>query len=239
MSERENKKTSHNLVQSILELVYPSFCEICGVRIKSNILCKSCSEKLELVADKGCPKCGASVSVDHVAQRCSSCSGKKMTFKSCVALGTYRGILRDLIILFKFHKRRYIGSVLAAMMSEKLLRSGQRFDVLVPVPAKRKLFESRYNQSEVLTRCISAKLKLPVDTSLVKIRNTRPQVELTEEERHINPRGAFQVRGNSFRDKRVLLIDDVLTTGATASECTDALIRAGTLEVYLTVIARD
>ncbi len=235
-------KISHSITNPLLEVIYPSYCEACKRRIKDSILCKACLDKLELVKDHACLKCGAEISPSHRAKRCKSCVGKRMTFAGCVALGKYQGLVRELVISLKFKSKKYIAKFLGAHLAEKLRMFARDWDMIVPVPSARSIFSSRrYNQAEVLAHIVANELRLPIETKgLIKTRKTKPQVELALEERVRNPIGAFTVKSASkFRGKVILLIDDVLTTGATASECADAIKRAGASEVYLAVAARD
>jgi len=114
-------------------------------------------------------------------------------------------------------------------------------DLIVPVPLHvDRLGERGYNQAALLTRELSERSGLPVEEgSLVRIRETVPQVALKADERRKNVRGAFRVRGEKLKDRQVLLIDDVSTTGATLEACAEALHEKGARSVWALVLARE
>ena len=111
---------------------------------------------------------------------------------------------------------------------------GWNAEVIIPVPLHVKRLRTRgYNQAEVFARALSEEFGIPVDAhTLVRVRNTRPQKELSDVERKNNIENAFQTRINSIKYKKVILVDDIYTTGTTINECADVLKRTGVEDVY-------
>lgn len=166
-----------------------------------------------------------------------------LKFDATVTLGSYHAGLRDVVLRMK----RPMHTALSVAMGELLVRRrgeqllDHRADVIVPIPMfwARRLYRG-INSPEILARCLASSLGIPVRRNLlVRCRNTLPQANLPPSRRFKNVRGAFRVRHpNAVQDARVLLVDDVLTTGATCSEAANMLKRAGAATVLVAVIAR-
>ncbi len=154
---------------------------------------------------------------------------------------SYEGIIRDAIIGFKFSGKLEIGKALGRLLSHAFNKaySGTSFDVIVPLPVHwRRLIKRGFNQTVLLAQELSFATSIPVDrTHFVKKINSRPQVGLTRTERIQNVRGTFGCDKESFRGKRVLLVDDVATTGTTISEASRTLISAGAESVCALALA--
>ena len=181
--------------------------------------------------------------------RCGLCRRLDPPFERAAAYGSYSGGLRDLIHLLKYEHVRPAANVLGRMLSEVIADMSSGFAaseiLVVPVPLHiRKLRERGFNQSEVITK---AALKLrPAGDRLVlcpqlleRCRETRSQIGLSSHQRRENMRGAFTVTGGDrVHGHEILLVDDVLTTGTTASECARVLRRAGASKVWVATVAR-
>jgi ComF family protein len=156
-----------------------------------------------------------------------------------VAAGRYAGYVRELVHRFKFGGRTDLARPLARRMAERVARApwGASVGTVVPVPMRRLklLFERGYNPAELLAHRLARELGCPARRWLAQVRPTPSQTSLSGPERRRNPRGAYRARRARGR---VLLVDDVLTTGATAGECSKALLRAGATAVYLAVVGR-
>jgi ComF family protein len=160
--------------------------------------------------------------------------------------GRYKGALRELILLFKYYRRPSLAEFLGSMLASFMLGKGytREIDVIIPIPLHwRRRLSRGYNQSEILSRSVTAEMKrhgvyIPLSDSMVRIRNTLPQVTLPLSERRENLRGAFALRpGNNVRGRHVCLIDDVTTTGSTLKEAAKVLKRCGAREVSAAVLA--
>jgi len=203
-----------------------------------------------------CVTCGERLGLQLVAKneirdnnRCAACLSAEPAFQKAAAYGSYAGGLRDLIHLLKYEHVRPAATVLGRMLSEVIAGLAESFDssgpVVVPVPLhSRKMRERGFNQSELIART-ALKLK-PAGLELVlkpeillRRRATESQTRLSREQRQRNMRGAFAVvRPDEVHNREVLLVDDVLTTGTTASECARLLRRAGATRVWVATVAR-
>jgi ComF family protein len=169
--------------------------------------------------------------------RCSLCRLGLTGFDSVYTFGSYEDTLRGLIHLFKYNQVRPLAAPLGALLARAIPRE-HRFDVIVPMPLHWKKRWSRgYNQSELLAKEIARRWGLPVSKMVRRIKATAPQAGLSNSKRRLNVRGAFVAR-KGVKGLRVLLIDDVLTTGATASACARVLKRAGASHVAVAAVAR-
>ena len=200
-----------------------------------------------------CPACGRSMSRDECF--CPGCmdsyypadadcrEGKQLPPETNLfAAAYYEGSMREAIHRMKFSGHPGSAATLAPLLLQALRESGAaegRFDLLVPVPSRPKKVRARgYNQSALLAHELSKRTGIPVsETALVKTRDTRAQHDLSAEERQVNLSGSFRASESEVSGRRILLIDDVLTTGATARECIGALRAAGAQSADLLVLA--
>ncbi|MBN3032678.1 MAG: ComF family protein [Candidatus Saganbacteria bacterium] len=205
----------HKLFNSLLDLIFPPRCEACG---------KSGPEAL-------CPECFAGVRFM-----------KPQYGIHCAA--AYDGAVRTALHRFKFQKRKRLAEPLGILLVNYLGQAPalkmKEFDSIVPVPLHRKRLRQRgFNQIDLLASVIGRYYELPVVPSLERVKNTRPQFDLPKHERFENIKGAFRVcRSKEVYDKRLLLLDDIYTTGATAAECVRALTIAGARRVEVLTLAR-
>jgi ComF family protein len=147
--------------------------------------------------------------------------------------------LRELIHLFKYGRVQTLARPLGRMLSSALPRE-ERFDIIVPMPMHwRRRWQRGFNQAELLANELGRRTHLPVRNAISRVHHKRAQAGLTNAKRRLNVAGAFRVKNASVvAGKRVLLIDDVMTTGATAASCARALQRAGARQVTLLTLAR-
>jgi ComF family protein len=216
-------------------------------RLRDCGICTGCWNKavtLKIHPPK-CPSCGLPLQnfekdSDHL---CGRCILNAPPFAGARSYGYYTAELARLIQGLKFHGRRNLVELLAPLLVEAFYDSWRReeFDLIVPVPLhpKRKR-ERRYNQAEILARSLACRLAIPCSrNALVRIRSTLPQVGLTESQRLNNVRDAFRCRDLlRISKKRILLIDDVMTTGATAESAARTLMKGGSLRVSVLTVAR-
>jgi ComF family protein len=161
---------------------------------------------------------------------------KSPPYARVIAYGLYEGVLKEAISRFKFYGLRRLSRPLGGLLPNLPIPAS---DAIVPVPLTAKGLRQRgFNQSLLIARVVSKKTGTPLNIdTLLKIRETPPQVGLSASERHKNLAGAFGVKGD-LKGKRILLVDDVVTTGATAAACSKALLKAGAQEVVVLAIAR-
>ncbi len=160
-------------------------------------------------------------------------------YDEAYSFGFYEGTLQQLIQLFKYGQVQTLAGPLGAMLS-RALPIDRRYDVIVPMPMHwlRKLRRG-FNQADLLAHALSSHSGLPVDAIIRREKATPPQAGLTSAKRRANVAAAFRVPdAGRVKDRRILLIDDVLTTGASASACARALKRAGAVSVTVMTVAR-
>jgi ComF family protein len=210
-------------------------------------VCGACLAKPEaLSAEYYCVECRAPFlsrfPLDDQG-RCGLCRRGARGFDAAYSFGFYEDELRRLIQLFKYGRVETLAKPLGRLLARALPRE-QSFDLIVPMPLHwRKRWERGFNQSRLLAREIARRTHVPVRSVLRRVRATAPQAGLTSAKRRANVSGAFEAsqRANNLRvlsGGRVLLIDDVMTTGATAASAARALKRAGARHVTLLTLAR-
>lgn len=226
-------------ITGLLDLVYPVKCLTCET-FGESYLCPSCTKLISHVKRPFCIRCGH----PQWGAECRNCSGRARSFSVARAAGEYSGVLRDAIHAFKYGGARMLADPLAGLLHEYLTERADmpwgRADCIVAVPIHpvRKRLRG-YNQSELLAERLSHMTGLPlVRNAVVRIKSTRPQVELSGDERRANVRAAFLVRRPEVvRGKTILLVDDVATTCATIHECSAALLSGGAFKVYVICLA--
>lgn len=224
--------------------LFPDDCRICGVplhEISRIPVCSAClCQPAAISADYFCRDCKTPFlnrfPLDEQG-RCSLCRLGLTGFDKVYTFGSYEDTLRGLIHLFKYNQIRPLARPLGALLARAIPRE-HRFDLIVPMPLHwRKRWSRGYNQSELLAKEIARRWGVPVKKIVRRVKDTAPQAGLTNSKRRLNVRGAFKTSAN-LKGLRVLLIDDVLTTGATASACASVLKRAGASHVAVAAVAR-
>ena len=230
---------------AITSLLYPPVCTICSTSVASReYLCQDCETKITHIVPPFCAKC--SEPFDGAISgpfNCANCAHRTLYFDAAVAAYRSRGIVRRVILDFKYgkqvHLRHLVARWLFAALDDSRLRE-REFDLIVPVPlhpARQR--ERGFNQADLLAELLSRRVSVPVNAVLERVRYTTTQTAFDRVERMENLRGAFRLRGNAdVRQLHVLLIDDVLTTGSTLSECARVLKRAGACSIYAATAAR-
>lgn len=180
-------------------------------------------------------KCGKPIQAEE-EEFCHDCSVKEFAFKRGIAGFAYSAAMKKSMYAFKYNNRREYGGYYGRIIAERFYNTikGWNCEALIPIPLHRSKYIKRgYNQAEVFARALSGEFGIPVDTrALIRSRNTRPQKELNDIQRKKNIENAFQTGTNSIKYKKVILVDDIYTTGTTINECADVLRRAGVEEVY-------
>ncbi len=171
--------------------------------------------------------------------RCALCRAGARGFDAAYCFGFYEGALRELIHLLKYDGMKPLAGTLAEYLS-RALPLDERFDAVVPMPLHwRRRFQRGFNQAEALAKDVARRRRIPLLKAVRRIRATRTQTGLTNARRRENVSGAFRAgRGRPLEGLRILLVDDVMTTGATGSACASALKRAGAKSVTLLTLAR-
>lgn len=230
---------------ALIDLIFPPVCVTCGelTSPERQHLCDACVGRIDRIGRPLCTVCGKPFLTaggdDHL---CGACMHKSPPFAEARSFGVYGGVLLDAIHLFKYRNQTALSSVLCRLAAGHDWGGfdPKQYDVMVPVPLFRgRLYERGFNQSMMLCRGLADAWGIEVEeTGLKRTRHTAAQIRLTPAEREQNVRGAFGVTGGAFRGRRVLLVDDVYTTGATVSECSRVLTAAGADAVGVITIAR-
>ena len=229
------------ITPALFDLVLSFPCPSCGMCPVSarNALCPECREKIHLFKPPYCPGCGATL--DNALELCTSCLLEETRpWHGAVALFPHMELGRNLIHRFKYRDMPEMARTLGMLGAEALAERGLRFDCIVPVPLhwSRKLWRG-FNQTELFCEILSAETKIPVWHGLRRVKRTRQQAKLSREQRKKNLLSAFSLKGENFYlNGNILLIDDVMTTGATLHAATEVLLSEGKRNVYIMVPAR-
>ncbi len=236
----------HPLVRGFLDLLYPPRCEACG-RLGEAPICEECLAQIELVEAPVCRVCGEPFDpLAQAAPTCLRCRSGRRAFTRARAAAYYAGPLVQAIYRFKYYGQMVLGRPLGRLMVEALERGPaaelevEKVDLVCPVPLHpSRLRERGFNQSALLAEEVAEARSLPVRPLLARVRPTLPQVDLPPSSRRANVHNAFAPRlQEEIAGKRVLLVDDLFTTGATLTECARALRRGEAAEVKVLTLAR-
>ena len=243
--------------ESLFSVLFPSDCRICHApltNISALPVCQPCLEQIKPLDGILCSSCGEKLFSGHVAgdgaPLCGICRRAAPPFRRAVSYGAYAGPLRELVHLLKYHQIKSAAGFLGRLLMQALasIELPDRL-IVVPVPLWKSKRRTRgFNQAEEIARELiknfhpsrrgAASIQLDT-TSLFRRRETASQTGLTRHQRRANVRGAFAVtRPKALQGRTILLVDDVMTTGTTAAECSRVLLRAGAREVFVATVAR-
>jgi ComF family protein len=230
-----------------LNLLFPDNCRLCEqplVEAERYPVCSGCVRSAEpMVAEHFCTACQMAFSSPYPLDEngvCAVCRSGLVGFDRAYSFGFYEGALRALIHEFKYGGIETLAKPLGEFLLSALPRDRVRPDVIVPVPMHwLRRWQRGYNQTNLLAVELSRRSGIPLAYAATRSRRTPPQAGLSAKERRRNVAGVFTVRQvEAVRGRHVLLLDDVLTTGATASACAAALKRAGAARVTVLTLAR-
>lgn len=239
---------THTLLQTAgaaLTLLYPPHCAACGASLeRGHYLCAACKDTARRIKPPFCRTC--SQPFDGAIEQeftCSNCAERRFHFECAVTARHSRGIVRDLLIRFKYQGEFYLRHPLGEWLAEGLddpRIAGEKFDCLVPVPLHpTRERERQFNQARELAKILERRSGLPVYDCLKRVRKTPTQTRFDRAERMENLLNAFKMRNNrSVQGKHLVLIDDVFTTGSTVDECARVLKKAGAKSVRALTVAR-
>ncbi len=220
-------------VAALADLFYPERCVGCERRA-SDVLCRVCFEALPRVRAPVCARCGLPTAFATFV--CQECKNVDFGFESAGAPLKYEGVGKKIVHSLKYRGYQKVVGKLAVPLMLQVVGDGP-FDAVVPVPLHRSRLRKRgFNQAELLARGVAERINATVSDTLEVVRSTGDQVELTAAQRRANVAGAYSAR-RSLRGK-VLLVDDVFTTGATMSACATTLTLAGAQEVHALSLCR-
>ena len=230
--------------QTAANLFVPPLCAGCQCRVESGYLCSRCAKLPRRVKPPFCECCShpfdGAIETDFL---CPNCQDRPMHFECAVASRHARGLVRNLIHDFKYNKREYLRRPLADWLADTLddpRITAHPIDALLPVPLHpTRQRERGYNQSQLLTELLATDFHFPLLPSLRRVRPTETQTSFDRAERMENLHDAFQVSDSaSVKNKHLVLVDDVLTTGSTLNECARILLQAGAASVRAICVAR-
>lgn len=234
------------ILKGLIDLIFPPLCAFCGTPLaedEGGEICPGCLGSVRFISPPICPTCGVPFDSqsgdDHL---CGQCLQGKWHFGSARALGLYDGPIREAIHALKYEGKSFLAKPLVGLLDRAypFIDYGS-YDLLVPVPLHpKRLRERGFNQALVLARAIGRKAEVPCTGFVLrKTRPSAPQIDLSPKEREKNVKGSFAVADpTKVRGKRVLLIDDVMTTGSTVNECARVLLKAGAGWVGVFTMAR-
>lgn len=236
----------NNIFKNILNILLPPRCCCCGRAVLSeHTLCEHCFDQINFISKPYCKFCGMPFENEkeaNVQKICPECAKARRIVRLQRSAMIYDDFSKKLIIDFKFYAKTQNAQLLAKwlhMAGKDIFDEG--VDLIMPVPlSKRRLLRRGYNQAAILARLVSKQTGVRADVlSLKKIKHTKPQSVLSGNARLKNVRQVFEVKPElNVKEKRVVLIDDVMTTGATLAECAKVLMKAGAKSVDTLTVAR-
>lgn len=211
-----------NFANIVYNLIFPHRCALCDNIISKNLLI--------------CPSCNKNLKLEFYKRKICTINNKEI---NCIAPFTYSGKVREAIIRFKFHSKVGNCKFLSSAMVKVLENYKEKFDIIVPVPISlNRKMQRKYNQCEVLAEEISKNVAIPCKNILVKIVDNPAQHDILSVYKSENVKNAYKVNSNfEICGKRILLVDDVCTTGNTLKECAKTLLNGGADSVICLVIA--
>lgn len=234
------KVVGAKVLQKMLALLYPYTCPICGkvpkkVNGKYERICPECTGKLHYIHSPRCLVCGKPVD-SYETELCFDCSRREHLFTQGTGVWTYTDEIKNSIYDFKYHNRR----INRYFYAEEIIRNcgnvmrNWNADALIPVPLHADRYRKRgYNQAELIAELVGKWMGIPVDAGvLYRTKKTVPQKELDDRQRNNNVKNAFKMSNNIVKYKKIILIDDIYTTGTTMDACAEALLAAGVEKVY-------
>lgn len=229
-------------IDDILNFIYPPLCQICGERLKKGeIVCNRCFDRIYFIGKRKCRICSKPLERETL---CRKCGRNPPDFDSVIACGSYVEPLSDIIKLYKYRQRPGLSDRLARLLHSSYRSRGdyKKINTVTWVPMSGVEVRTRgFNQSRILAQKFADLNGMKVLNLLKKTRNITSQTKLEKDERVKNVRGAFARNRNSLpsaeKERGIILVDDVLTTGSTLNECAKALKDSGVKKVVGLVLA--
>ncbi|MEK6727896.1 MAG: ComF family protein [Candidatus Omnitrophota bacterium] len=236
------------LLNSLADIIYPRICLACKHKLDNahidNLICKKCWSSINKNLPPFCHSCGRRLKKENFTKNiCPACVKINLHFDRAFSPCIYDGAVKKLIHVFKYARKDYLGEPLSKLMIGFIKEYNlpiKYMDYIVPVPLHAiKLREREFNQADILSKHIAEEFNKEIlKNNLIRHKFTKTQAELKADERILNIRGSFSViKPEGVKGKNLLLVDDVLTTGATASEAALTLKQAGANIVFVLTVA--
>ena len=235
-------------LDAALGFFYPEACQYCGQEragVREGFIGANCRQNVKFIQPPFCGVCGLPFQGDITTPfACANCREMELHFSHARSAVAAQGMVLELVHRYKYQRHLWLEPFLAALLSQQALPGlqSEKWDLLIPVPLHPlKQKEREFNQATRLTRRLGVAASIPVQADLLcRVAPTRTQTRLSRSERAANVHGAFACNGSRhvLKGKRVVLVDDVLTTGATTSACAHVLKRHGAAEVCVWTLAR-
>lgn len=235
------------IFSKFLELIFPSHCLYCDKIIsKNSLFCSNCWPKLKFITKPKCKICSHpfEIEITNMQPLCAACLSKKPSFDKSITIFRYNYVIKKIIRDLKYYNQTFIAKKIAKILANKIKNRLDEYDALIAVPLHRdRLRKRRYNQSHLICKELSKlfpQLAFYHDL-MFRVKNTEPQSLLRRKQRKKNLKRAFLVN-KKYRDfikgKRILLLDDVITTGATLESCAKELKRRKAQEITVITVAK-
>ncbi len=235
-------KPAGNLLQAVLDFTLPPRCLSCSKLVSEHgNICPECFGEFKIIGKHQCHCCGLPFEFDMGEEaRCKFCIAEKPKFRQVRAFCYYEGTGRKLAIKLKFGDGTYLAPHISRLMANSYDEALAKADIISPIPLHfRRKLGRKYNQAGLLAKNIAKARNIDYQPLLLKrVRHTKSQTRLNRENRQKNVENAFAATHGSLKGKTILLVDDVMTTGATMNECAKVLRKAGAHKVYGIVFAR-
>ena len=215
------------IINKILNLIYPPVCGFCG-EISKDSLCNKCKINLK----------------EYELNKLEKNRNKEKYYDEIFYLLKYKSLVREKIIEYKFRDKSYLYKTFSEIIlkNKKLCSIIKKYDIIIPVPIHAKRKRTRgYNQTELIAKEIAKKLNIePMKGNLVKTKNIKPQSELGRKERKQNIKNVFEVKKwEEIKSKKIIIFDDIYTTGSTVNECARVLKESGAQKIGVITLAKD
>ncbi len=235
MPLRPVKNFTLSIARTALDWLFPPTCLGCGE--EGVFICPECFSKIKLVPRDVCNYCGAYTSKKG---KCANCHDRQLPYAGFRAFAFYEGVIRKAIHHLKYQNDLTIGRYLAGLLTMVYQRTNWEADLVVPIPiGEQKRYERGYNQAERLAKPLAELLEIPFTSeALIRINEISSQVGLNHEERRENVREAFVANARLLEGKKVLLVDDVFTSGATMEAAASEVMAAGATRVFCLTVAK-
>lgn len=229
-----------DIFPKILRQIYPDRCPVCDRVLYDTLICPGCVKKIKYVSQPVCFCCGKPLEDVH-QEYCGDCTKRHHVFLQGKAVFCYQGAMRKIMYRYKYSNRRdyteFFAAEAARLYGQWIKRCG--IEQIIPIPLSKKRRRQRgYNQAELFAKRLSQLIRIPMNKKLLlRTRDTTPQKQLSVQERKNNLKNAFKIAQNVVKSERVLLVDDIYTTGSTIDAAAFTLKQEGIKEVYFLCIS--